>query len=392
MVTRVGIVGTGFVGRGMASRIASAPEFRLTKVLTRRPLCEVTGIRRGLLTRSVVELIDNSDIVIEVTGDAIFATDVLHSVIEAGLPVVTMDSEFHVTTGSYFVDRGYITEADGDQPGCLARLDYEAREMGFSPLAYVNLKKFLNPTPTVEDMRYWAKKQSLRLAQVTSFTDGSKLQIEQALVANGLGGAIARDGLIGAQLDDLRDTEFLVDEARRAGRPIADFVLAPNAPPGVMILAEHREATALGDYGPFAGIRTANGACFMLVRTYHLCHLEILRTLRSVVAGAPPLLHNSSKPTVGVAAVAKRPLPRDLVVERALGSEHLRGRAVRIRDHGDHVPICLVAGARLRRALEPGQLVTFDDVELPESRALEVYLAIRERTLGSTFQTGGRRP
>ena len=45
--------------------------------------------------------------------------------VRAGRPVVTMDSELQVTTGSYFVGQGYITEADGDQPGCLARLHEE---------------------------------------------------------------------------------------------------------------------------------------------------------------------------------------------------------------------------------------------------------------------------
>ena len=54
-------------------------------------------------------------------------------VIKAGLPVVTMDAELQVTTGSYFAKKGFITEAEGDQPGCLAALDEEARQMGFLP-------------------------------------------------------------------------------------------------------------------------------------------------------------------------------------------------------------------------------------------------------------------
>ena len=45
------------------------------------------------------------------------------------------------------------------------------------------MKGFLNHHPTPGEMRYWAKRQGISLRQVTSFTDGTKIQIEQAFVA-----------------------------------------------------------------------------------------------------------------------------------------------------------------------------------------------------------------
>ena len=98
-----------------------------------------------------------------------------------------MNSEFHVTVGSYFVDKGLVTEAEGDQPGVLAQLHEEAISMGFKPLVYGNIKGFLNENPTADDMEYWGNKSGISLDMVTSFTDGTKVQIEQTLVANGLG-------------------------------------------------------------------------------------------------------------------------------------------------------------------------------------------------------------
>src|SRR5687768_4744940 len=143
-VTRVGIVGTGFVARGAYRSLLKTRGVEVTRVLTRREAEEVEGIDPDLLTDSLEELIDASDLVFESSGDAIHATDVLDQVVAAGLPVVTMNSELHVTTGSWFARRGYITEADGDQPGCLARLKLEAEVMGFTPLGYVNIKGYLN--------------------------------------------------------------------------------------------------------------------------------------------------------------------------------------------------------------------------------------------------------
>ncbi len=376
---RVGLVGTGFIARGIARTLERAGDLRLGAVLTRRRPADVRGFPDGAVTGAVDELLARSDVVVEASGDAVHATDVLVSVVDAGLPIVTMDSELQVTTGSWFASRGYITEADGDQPGCLARLHGEAVSMGFTPRAYVNLKGFLNLDPEPEEMFYWARRQQLRVEQVVSFTDGSKLQVEQALVANGLGAEIAAEGLIGATVADLHDTEFLAEHGVELGGAVSDFVLAKGAPPGVMILAEHADAAALGDYGPTARIRTVQGNFFVLVRPYHLCHLEVVRTLRDVAAGAPPLLNNSASPRIGVAAVAKRDLAGGTRLERGIGSFELRGTAVRLIERPDALPLCLAAGAHLRRDVEAGSLLSFDDVDPAPSRALELYCGLRDR-------------
>src|SRR5690606_7210683 len=64
-------------------------------------------------------------------------------------------------------------------------------------------------------------------------------------------------------------------------------------------------------------------------------------------------------------------------IERALGSFEFRGMALAMPEHPDHVPICLMKDAVVRQALEPGQVVSFGDVELPDSRALQIYHGLR---------------
>ena len=378
---QIGIVGTGFVARGAYRILGRTAGFEISKVLTRRRPDDVAGFDPAILTTSLSELIDESDLVFEASGDAVHATEVAWEAIRAGLPLVTMDSEFHVTTGSYFVDKGYITEADGDQPGCLARLRLEAEAIGFTPLAYLNIKGFLNPNPGRAEMEHWARVQHLKLDQVVSFTDGSKLQVEQALVANGLGADLIRDGMVGSVVSDPRAAGDLAAEAERLGRPISDYILSPASPPGVFLVGRHEEIGRHDEYGPFAKVRTTDGRFGVLVRPYHLIHIELPRTVNDVLRGEPPLLNNSSTPRVGVAAVAKAALRRDQALPRALGSFEVRGEAVTIADDPDHVPICLLDRAILRRAIEPGQRIRFDDVELPESRALEIYGELRRRAI-----------
>lgn len=51
-----------------------------------------------------------------------YATPIVRKVMEAGIQVVTMDSELQITTGSYLkqIGKNLLKEAEGDQPGCLA--------------------------------------------------------------------------------------------------------------------------------------------------------------------------------------------------------------------------------------------------------------------------------
>jgi len=377
--TRVGIIGTGFIARGLHALLHAAEDFQPSCILTRRDIDTVRDLPDHLLTPAVEALVERSDIIIECSGDAIHATEVLWEARTARKPIGTIDSEFQVTTGSWFARQGiYITEADGDQPGCLARLKREAEMMGFTPLCYVNLKGFLNPNPTPTEMQYWAEKQQLQLNQVVSFTDGTKLQIEQALVANGLGAGIARPGMIGAEVADLGDLDFLVEAAQTKGSPLSDYVLIPGGPPGVLILATNAIADTLEGYLPFSRLRTKQGLAYRLLRPHHLCHLEIVKTLRDVVAGEAELLNNSANPTVTVAAIAKRSIRQGETIACSVGGFDVRGMAVPIDEYPDAVPICLLANSRALHEVPEGQIVRFEDVEVLPTKALELYRALMQ--------------
>ena len=189
-------------------------------------------------------------------------------------------------------------------------------------------------------MLYWSEKQTSTLAAVTSYTDGGKMQIEQVLVANGLGAGIARQGMIGGAVDDLLDLGYLAAEATRIGRPVSDYVVHPKGPKGVLILATCEDAERTPDYSVFAKVRTRDGRAYMLLKPHYFVHLEVPKTLRGVVAGAPPVITNGLAPTVSIAAVAKRALagrhpdrdrPRRLRAARR-GGDH-RGAPGRRADH-----------------------------------------------------------
>jgi predicted homoserine dehydrogenase-like protein len=228
---KIGIVGTGYIASGIYQQMKPEKAFVVSKMLTRRTIDSSIGLPQSILTNSAEAMVEDCDLIVEASGDAIYATEVLLKAQQAGKPIITMNPEFQITTGSYFADKGYITDADGDQPGCLARLNQEVESLFFKPLAYLNIKGFLNLNPPENEMRYWAERQKLSLEQTISFTDGSKVQIEQALVANGLNADIAQDGMLAPKIENMADTGFLADAAKKLGQPISDYILCASAPP-----------------------------------------------------------------------------------------------------------------------------------------------------------------
>jgi len=387
--TRIGIVGSGFIARGLCLLLLKSQRYQISQILTRRPnKCQVAswlGVNQDQVSSSADELIDASDLVVECSGDPIHGTSILFNVLRAGLSVVTMDAELQITTGSWLMRHGYISEAEGDQPGCLASFHREISDMGFTPLVLGNIKSFLNHHPSLDEMRYWSEKSGISINQVVSFTDGTKVQIEQALVANGLNASIAQKGLLGCQCADLSEGALLLaNVASSMGMAkISDYILSPKAPPGVFIVATHFD-----DQGSFLRYyKMGEGPYYVLVRPMHLCHIEILKTINAVIRGEKALLTNGIKPRVSVAAVAKRRLEIGSFIERGLGGFDFRGEAIKIEDYRNHVPIGLVSRARIRRRVEPEQMLTYDDIDLPESLALSAWQEIMGNAQDTAFAT-----
>ncbi len=371
---KIGIVGTGYIGSGLKRTIDRLPDMAVSCILTQRNLNEFTDDFR--YTNSVQELIDKSDLVVECNGNPVYATDVLCQVLDAGLPVVTMDSELHITSGSFLASKGFITEAEGDQPGALAALNKNLVEVGFKPVVFGNIKGFLNLDPTPEEMAYWAKIQGISIEQVTGATDGTKIQIEQAFVANGLGATIAKQGLLGYESTSIEEgSKRLAEQAKRIGHPISDYLLCspkaqPRLPAGVFIAAEYDET----EIPTLRYLKLGEGPFYTFLKHYHLVYLDIPVTIRQVLRGEGVLLNNSLKPSTSVLAVAKRKLKPGEIINRIDRNFRIRGEAVSIESAPNHVPFGLIDKAVIKRNVEPGQIIEYDDVEIPPSKAWDGWM------------------
>ena len=368
----IGIVGTGGIARGLSKLIASRHDMKVSGILTRRTgKIEELGVSLELLTLVPEKLMEASDVIVVSTGDPIYSTEMIDLAFTYSLPVVTMDADTHVVSGSWLSRRGVITEANGDQPGCLAALNKEVIQMGFQPLVYGNIKGFLNQNPSIADMVYWSQKQGYSLSSVTSFTDGTKLQIEQCLVANGFGLDIARQGLLGLETSNFEQGAFaLGQEAVNRGMVLSDYIISRESPPGVFITATHQEdlAAELKTY------KMGKGPFYLLYKPMHLCFFEIPSTIVNLVYKGEKLIDNGTNPSISVASIAKKKLTAGSVINKGIGSMKIRGEAINISQQPDHVPIGLMSQVHIKRDIEPGQIITFNDVDLPETMALNAWL------------------
>ena len=380
-IKRVGVSGTGMISHCFVRLIMQHyPDMQISRVLTRRRIDTLRDFpHKDALTNSIDDLLEHSDIIVECTGDVFFGTEVIERAFEAGLPVVTVNAELQVTTGSHLAGKGLLTEAEGDQPGSLAALHEDALQMGFTPLVYGNMKGYLNHNPSREDMAYWSKRQGISIEQTTSFTDGTKVQIEQVVVGNGFGATITRRGLEGLASTDLNlSANALGLIADGMAQPIVDYVIPSGYPAGgVFLVCRHDE----NQKSAIEYFKLGTGPYYVLTRPFHLCSLEVGKTVRRVLAGGGVLLNNSVKPTLGVAAIAKRDMKVGEIIGRGIGGFDVRGEAVRLADELDHVPIGLLRNTVLKRAVEPGQLLTFDDIEIQPSRVFDIIDQQRQKLI-----------
>ncbi|GAH21657.1 unnamed protein product, partial [marine sediment metagenome] len=98
-----------------------------------------------------------------------------------------------------------ITSDAGDQHGVVARMAEEIQMWGLDLVILGNIKGFLNRYATILSMVGEAAKRYLNVVQCVAYTDGTKLNFEQALLANGFGMLPWTRGMLGPRCEDVNE-------------------------------------------------------------------------------------------------------------------------------------------------------------------------------------------
>jgi predicted homoserine dehydrogenase-like protein len=398
---RVAMIGAGFMGHGIAVQIRhSTPGMELVAIGNRHlerarhafaeadapavTAVESVGeldelIERGLpaITEdcSLLARAEGVDALIEVTGTVEFAARHVLEAIRQGKHVVLMNAELDSTVGpilKVYADREgvVLSNADGDQPGVTMNLYRFVQGIGVRPVLCGSIKAFHDPHRTPATQVDFARRWGQTPEMVTSFADGSKVSFEQAIVANATGMRVLRRGMLGPAVMPGTPVERAADrfpvEELLSGWPAVDYVVGAAPSPGVFVLGTHDDPVQRRYLDLY---KLGGGPLYCFHTPYHLCHFEVPTTVARAVIFGDAALAPLGKPTVEVVAAAKVALRAGQVLD-GIGCYLTYGlceNAVSV-ERERLLPLGLAEGGRLVRDVARDEVLSYDDVELPEGR------------------------
>jgi predicted homoserine dehydrogenase-like protein len=395
---RVAIVGAGAMGKGLFYQCFITPgiqcvalaDIRLERCIACAETWQVPyrvvssldqmhrAIQDGLVAicedGDLLARCSLADVFLEASSSIIPAAQFALTSLEHQKHLVLMNSEIDLTFGPYLLQQArengvVFTSCDGDQHGVIGRLVREVELWGLQVVLAGNIKGFLDrysdPTGIIPE----ADKRRLDYRMATAYTDGTKLCVEMALVANAFGMMTPIPGMRGPPASSVQEalTLFDLNAARDSARPWVEYVLGAEPGGGVFVIgycAEEYQRTMLEYF------KMGQGPYYLFYRPYHLCHVEAMQCIFEAVLEKRSLLQPDFGFSANVFAYAKRALAQGErldgvggyagygLIENCVAGEIPRG-----------LPICLAENLTLKRPIARDEKILLEDVEYDSQRA-----------------------
>jgi predicted homoserine dehydrogenase-like protein len=355
---------------------------------------------------------DGVEVVIEATGDALAGVEHAVAAIAAGRHVVMVNVEADALVGPLLARRAQsagvvYTLAYGDQPALICGLVEWARLSGFEVVCAGKGTKHLPAYHEVTPATVWEhyglppeQTAGLNAQMFCSFLDGTKSAVEMAAVANATGLLPQARGLGFPPCGTGELAELLRPESdggilQRSGtlEVVSSLATDGSAVPGdlrwgVYVTVAAADPFVAGAFAAYGIAVSRDGRVGALWRPSHFVGLELgVSVARAVLAGEP-----TGCPIAAIAQVACR-AKRDLRAGETIdgeGGEHVYGvlgPAVPPVD-GQHLPMGLARGARLRRDVAAGAPVALANVELGATgAAVALYGELTRELRAATVHT-----
>lgn len=397
---RVGLVGLGAMGRGIAWQVSITPGMVLGFIAdldleVARDAAKLIGLeavefdgkeiptlteKQVLISTDALTLLQRADELkldafVEATNAISAAAEYCLAAIEGGMHVILMNAEVDLVYGPLLnaeaAKKNVIVTSDaGDQHGVIMTMIDEIEMWGFDIVQAGNIKGFLDRYATPDSIRYEAEKRNLSPVQCCAYTDGTKLNVEMALIGNATGMIPFVDGMEGPACKDVSEVMGLFDFDAYEGKGRVDYILGAEPGGGVYVVGRcdaafqqpYLEYYKLGD-GPY----------YLFSRPYHLCHLETTRAIAKACLNHQAILVPEHGQVCDVYAYAKTDLKEGQEVEHSIGGAECYGlvRTCADAEAEQHLPIAFLEGEpgkhpTLKRDIAKDEMVKFEDVELPD--------------------------
>lgn len=394
---RVAMVGAGYMGRGIALQIEKYMTGIRLVAISNRTLSEAkrayheAGIEPAVTVETAAQLdeaiaanqyavTDNPlllceaegvEAVIEATGHVELSAHVAMKAIEHKKHLVLMNAELDATVGpilKVYADRAgiVITNADGDQPGVMMNLFRFVKSIGYKPVLLGNIKGLQDYYRTPDTQKGFAAIHNITPKMATSFADGTKISMENAVVANATGFTVGKRGMYGPRCKHVTETVNLFPMEDLVNGGIVDYILGAEPGPGVFVLGYNDDPLRKPYMNYF---KMGGGPLYPFYVPYHLPHLECPLTAARAVLFNDAAVAPIGGPVCDVITIAKKDLKPGDVID-GIGGFACYGM---IENYGvsraqNLLPMGLAEECRLKRAVAKDQAVTYDDVEMPAER------------------------
>ena len=408
---RVGLVGAGVMGRMVALQLLTPlTGIRLAAIANRTLSRAVQAFREGgvdeiqtvdslaqlneAVRRNRAAVLDDPlllceaegiDVIIEVTGTVEFGARVVLKAIEQHKHVILVNAELDSTLGAvlkHHADRAgvVISNIDGDEPGVAMNLVRYVRTLGFAAVGAGNLKGMIDPYRTPATQQAFAEQYGQNPAIVTSFADGTKLSMEETILANASGFRVGQRGMYGPKCKHVKEIAALLPIDQLLDGGLVDYALGAEPFTGAYVIVHEPHPIKQKH---LSYLKMGNGPLYVFYTPYHLPHIQ----LPSSVARAA-LFHDATTAPIGaprcdVITLAKRDLHEGEILD-GVGGYTCYGtieNAPIVRRQG-LLPMGLSEGCRLNRAVVKDTPLTYDDVTLPPNRVSD-RLRAEQNTLFS---------
>jgi predicted homoserine dehydrogenase-like protein len=390
---RVAIVGIGSAGKGLFYQCGITPGIRCVAVadlnvakaveaarafghsfrVVDKPADLEDAVQRGEVAicaeGELLAQCESADVFIDASSAIADGGRFAVAALETGKDVVMMNAEADLIFGPYLMHlasrHGVVyTSCDGDQPGCLRRLIDEVRLWGFELVMAGNIKGFLdrysNPAKIIPE----ADKRFLDYKMCTGYTDGTKLCVEMALVANAFDLVTMVPGMCGPRAQRLVEVFDRFDFAaiRAGGRGVVDYVLGSRPYGGVFVVGycdNKYQQSMLGWFPSEVG----RGPFYVFDRPYHLVHIEAMRCVAEAFLDRQTLLQPTHGFRTNVYAYAKRDLHKGEKLD-GVGGYTCYGLIENCADNRPRpgLPICLAENVVLQRDAAQDEKLFMEDV------------------------------
>jgi predicted homoserine dehydrogenase-like protein len=402
---RVAVIGIGSMGKGLVHQLHKTPGMKPVAVADVHIKSAIDCARWLQLDYDIVDTVadlnfsiqrgrlaitDNAEllacsnlvhVLIESSGQALAGATHAMRAISNHQHVVMMNFEADLMYGPLLMraaqDQGVVyTCADGDKSTGIKKLIDEVQFFGFDLVMAGNIKTFQDRYTNPDKIAFEADMRCLDHQMCSYFADGTKVNVEMAVLANAINGRTSVPGMHGHRASSIYDIfkHYDFEKLWDGKRPIVDYILGAEPRGGLFVIghtADKFQQGTLGWFPPDIG----PGPFYLFYKPYYLGHIEALQCVAEAYLDGTARLQPVYGMKTNVFSYAKRDLKKGELLD-GKGGHQCYGLIENMEDSLENqgLPILITDKVKLKRDISKNQRITLQDVEFsPTDKAFNLY-------------------